>query len=458
MMGKKLFDEFSEVSAKAWKQKIQYDLKGADYNDSLVWQSPEGIHVKPFYHADDLVTLKASKTLPPQEWNVGQVIYAGNATMANEKALIAIGRGVECIAFTFPSEDIDIKKLFLGIDLQKIPVHLNMEFLSHRFIQSVVTYTKTSKNVLYNVDIIGHLARSGNWYFNLKTDFDLFSKIIATDALHVVQIDISLYENAGADINQQLGYAMAHAHEYLHYTAEIGRLKNLKSILFNVAIGSNYFFEIAKLRAIRILWKTLAIEYGLHMDCQISAMPSRRNKTIYDYNVNLLRTTMESMAGILGGANTFFNMPYDAIYHKDNEFGERIALNQLLLLKKESYFDKVTNPADGAYYIESLTTQLAEKGLQLFKKIERNGGFLKQLKAQNIQHEIKENALRQQRRFDSQEDILVGSNRFQNHNDKMKDDLEIHPFIKKNPRKTIIEPVVERRLAEASEKKRLDNE
>ncbi|HEA21874.1 hypothetical protein LCGC14_1305970 [marine sediment metagenome] len=458
MIGKKLFDDFSEVSAKAWKQKIQYDLKGADYNDSLVWQSPEGIDVKPFYHADDLSTSNASRPSAPEEWNIGQVIYAGNATMANEKALIAIGRGVECIAFTIPSEEIDIEKLLLGIEIKKIPIHLNMQFLSHRFIQSLVAYTADSENVFYNIDVIGNLARSGNWYFNLKKDFNLFSKIITTDTLHVVQIDVSLYENAGADITQQLGYAMAQANEYLHYFEEKGILKTLKSILFKVAVGSNYFFEIAKLRAIRILWKTLATEYGLHIDCEISAMPSRRNKTIYDYNVNLLRSTMESMAGILGGANTIFNMPYDAIYHKDNEFGERIALNQLVLLKKESYFDKVTNPADGAYYIEKLTAQLAERGLQLFKKVERNGGFLKQLKAHKIQQEIKENALKQEQRFESQEDVLVGSNKFQNQNDKMKQDLEIHPFIKINPRKTIIEPVVERRLAEALEKKRLDNE
>ncbi len=135
---------------------------------------------------------------------------------------------------------------------------------------------------------------------------------------------------------------------------------------------------------------TLASEYDVNTNCRILATPSKRNKTIYDYNVNMLRTTTECMSAILGGANTICNLPYDSLYHKSNEFGDRIARNQLLVLKNESYFDKVNNPADGAYYIESLTEQLAEKALDLFKDIEANGGFLNQLKEGTIQRKIKE--------------------------------------------------------------------
>ena len=457
MNRKKLFGDFSEVSAKAWKQKIQYDLKGADYNDTLVWKSPEGINVKPFYHADDLSDIPTALSTP-QDWKIGQVICVENATVANEQATKAIARGVESIQFTIASEDVDIDILFQGIDVRKIPIYINMTFLSERFVRSVIARTPPSELIYCNVDIIGNLARSGNWYIDAKKDFDIFLKIIDTEALHVVQVDVALYENAGADITQQLGYAMAHAHEYLHHLAENGMIKKLKGIHFKVSIGNNYFFEIAKFRALRILWKTLASAYDLSVDCHITAAPSRRNKTIYDYNVNLLRTTMESMAGVLGGANAIFNMPYDAIYHKDNEFGIRISVNQLLLLKEESYFDKVDNPADGAYFIETITHRLAEKGLRLFKMIERDGGFLKQLKAHTIQRKIRDSALKQQRRFEAQEEVLVGSNAFQNKIDKMKHDLEIDPFIKSNPQKTSIEPIIGRRLAEKLEKKRLADE
>src|SRR5690606_16596197 len=149
------------------------------------------------------------------------------------------------------------------------------------------------------------------------------------------------------------------------------------------------------LRALRTLWATLADAYGFNTDCFIFVNPTKRNKTLYDYNTNMLRTTTECMSAILGGANMICNLPYDAIYHKDNEFGERIARNQLLVLKYESYFDKVNNPADGTYYIESLTQQLAEKALELFKDIEANGGFLNQLKEGIIQRKIKESAERE---------------------------------------------------------------
>ncbi|MGB3151612.1 MAG: methylmalonyl-CoA mutase family protein, partial [Maribacter sp.] len=144
--------------------------------------------------------------------------------------------------------------------------------------------------------------------------------------------------------------------------------------------------------------------------------------------------------------------------HKNNEFGDRISLNQLVVLKDESHFDKVGNPADGTFYIESLTHQLAEKALVLFKKIEKEGGFLKQLKGHNIQKAIKESAAKEQKRFDSKIEILVGTNKYINATDSMKGNLELYPFVKTNSRKTLIEPILEKRLAEAIEQKRLRDE
>lgn len=247
---------------------------------------------------------------------------------------------------------------------------------------------------------------------------------------------------------------MAHANEYLNRL----NTDSLGKFTFKIAVGSHYFFEIAKIRALRLLWRTLAKEYGAPAECHITAHPSERNKTLYGYNVNLLRSTTECMSAILGGADTVCNLPYDAIYHKDNEFAERIARNQLLILKEESYFDDVKNPATGSYYIESLTCQLAERALVLFKDIEANGGLLKQLKNNTIQRKIRESAKKEQRRFDSGEEILVGTNAYQTKVDTMKDNLEIYPFAKSEQRKTQIEPIIEKRLAEEVEKKRLKEE
>jgi methylmalonyl-CoA mutase len=457
-----LFKEFDAVSVKAWKQQIQVDLKGADYNDTLVWDSPDGIKVKPMYHSDDLGNNDPLQITNVSHWYIGQHIYAGDAEKANKKAQNVLNRGAESIVFIIPSKSIQIETLLNGIDLTVTPIYFELQFLSTDFINHIKDFaTGKSANIYINIDIVGNLARSGNWFQSMDKDHMILNQVMVPNesakGIHILSVDLSLYQNAGASRVQQLAYAMAHANEYLNHLKN-NKLNSSKGITFKVSVDGNYFFEISKLRALRQLWTTLATAYGINADCNIIAVPTRRNKTLYDYNVNLLRTTTECMSAVLGGANTVCNLAYDSVYHKDNEFGERIARNQLLILKEESYLDKVFNPANGSYYIESITQQLAEKALVLFKNIEAGGGFLKQLKNHTIQKKIKENAIKERQRFSNSEEILVGSNAYINESDKMKDELELYPFVKKNPRKTLLEPIVEKRLTEALEQKRLDHE
>ena len=456
-MPDKLFTDFPEVSAKAWKQQIQFDLKGADYNETLVWESPEGIKVKPFYHQEDITDLEL-QSVTNKDWRIGQIIYAGNARMANSKALDFLRKGAECILFIIPTDDVKIEELLKDIVIDDVAIYFELQFLSVDFIKSIKSLAGHSANIYLNTDIVGNLARTGNWFESLEKDHDTLDGIVHLNLPNTFQVDISLYQNAGANITQQLAYGLAHANEYLnHFQSKLDKKEGFP-MTFKVAVGGNYFFEITKFRALRMLWSTLASEYGIETDCHIIALPSKRNKTVYDYNTNMLRTTTECMSAILGGADVVFNQPYDAIYHKNNEFGDRIALNQLVLLKEESHFDKTGNPADGTYYIETLTHQLAEKGLELFKNLEREGGFLKQLKSHTIQKKIKESAGKEQDKFDSKTNILVGTNKFTNATDRMKDNLELYPFVKTNSRKTLIEPILEKRLAEALEQKRLKDE
>jgi methylmalonyl-CoA mutase len=461
MMSKsQLFGDFQEISSKAWKQKIQFELQGGDYNNTLVWESPEGIKVKPFYNSEDLRVQGASLKSKDDDWSIAQAIYAGNAEMANKKALDAISRGAECIYFTIPSSGIDIYGLLNEIDLSKTAIHFNLQFLSFAFVKTLLTATENHHSKVFtNIDIIGHLARNGNWRFNLDQDHKIVGEILNLNHAHTLGVDVALYGNAGANMVQQLAYALAHANEYLNYINEHHKDK-LKStvIAFKVSVGGNYFFEIAKLRALRILFGTLAREYGAREHCHIIATPTMRNKTLYDYNTNMLRTATECMSAILGEADTILNMPYDAIYHKDNEFGERMARNQLLILKNESYFDKVDNAADGTYYIEHITHQLSSKALDLFKQIEAGGGFLVQLKEHIIQKKIKESATKEQERFNKGDKILIGTNKYASRSDKMKGSLELYPFVKTNNRKTLIAPVFEKRLSEEWEQERLRTE
>ena len=452
-MSKTLFDDFSEVSSKEWKQKIQADLKGVNYQ-TLIWHTNEGIDVKPFYHADDFETLPELSDSRATEFQICQSIFVTHTEKSNVHAKAAIAKGAEIIEFIIPSETTVMAELLQGIELASTPILLRLQFLSTKYIETI----PSESYITIQTDIIGHLARTGNWYYNLKEDHQHAEAIVKRT--NTISIDVALYQNAGATSVQQLAYALAQANEYFNHFTTILTENEKQSfkVIYNCAVGTNYFFEIAKLRSLRELHATLAADYKFNIECQIHIIPTKRNKTIYDYNTNLLRTTTECMSAILGGANVITNLPYDAIYHKTNDFSERIANNQLLILKHESYFDKVNNPSDGAYYIESITTQLGEKALILFKDIEKNGGYLSQLKEGTIQKKIKESAAKEQDQFDNEELVLLGTNKHPNKNDRMKDELELYPFVKHNPIKTLIEPIIEKRLSETIEQNRLKNE
>ncbi|WP_298239044.1 methylmalonyl-CoA mutase subunit beta [uncultured Algibacter sp.] len=454
-MSKNLFDDFNQVSAKQWKQKIQFDLKGADYNETLIWHINEDIAVKPFYHADDFSKYPEVTHKETKGWKICQSIFVTDARKANSKAIHAIKRGAESIKFIIPDDTHSTLDLIQNINLKLTPIYLELQFLSEVFVKNIGKSINNEK-IQIEIDIIENLAKTGNWFKNIKDDFQKLESVIKET--NSITINTSTYQNGGATIVQQLAYALAHANEYLNYfKTNNQKIQTLKTT-FNVAVGTNYFFEIAKLRALRQLWNILSSEYNINSNCYITVTPTKRNKTLYDYTTNILRTTTECMSAILGGADTIYNLAYDTIYHKDNEFGERIARNQLLILKHESYFNIVNNASDGSYYIESLTNQLAEKALSIFKNIEANGGFLHQLKAGTIQRKIKESALKEQQQFDSGTEVLLGTNKHPNVNDKMKDELELYPFVKSKTRKTLIEPIIEKRLAETLEQERLKKE
>ncbi len=450
-----LFSEFENISSKQWKQQIQYELKGEDYNNTLVWESPEGIKVKPFYHKDDLET-KFQSITPNNPFSIVQNIFVHDVKLSNLRAIDTLNRGAESIRFTIEKDSISIEDLMQNLPTEKVAYYFHLPFISVDFATIIQNYAKKNKiNCTILLDPIGQLTKDGNWFESLDKDFEKLNSIStnSTALEGVVTVNASTYQNAGATMVQQLAYTLAHVNEYFNRLTSISQ-----PITIEISVGTNYFFEIAKLRALRTLFATLAKEYDHNLDCVIIATPTKRNKTIYDYNINMLRTTTECMSAILGGANAVANLPYDALYHKDNEFGDRIARNQLLILKHESFFDKVNNPADGTYYIESLTEQLTEKALTLFKEIEANGGFITQLIEGTIQRKIGESAKKEQDLMDSGKEVLLGTNKYPNKNDRMKNDLELYPFLKQNPRKTLITPIIEKRLAVKLEQERLSQE
>ena len=356
-----LFNEFNTLTPAAWKQKIQVDLKGDDYNESLIWKSNEDVHVKPFYTTED----RHFNTIPLAKngYKICQSIFVDDVIIANKLAKDSIDRGASAIQF-IAKTSFDYKNLFDNINTKEIFIYLNFEFLNAAFVSEIDNYCKS--NCLYfQIDIIGNLAKTGNWFSNLNSDLKEKNKYIQS-VNNSICVDASIYQNAGASIIQELTYALAHTNEYI----ELFGKSIAPKLHYIFSIGSNYFFEIAKLRAFRILLDALLNEHGVkNTPIHIFTKPSLRNKTIYDYNVNMLRTTTECMSAILGGSDTISNISYDSIYHKSNEFGERISRNQLLILKEEAYLSEAHKFANGAYYIENIEKQFAEKTLELFKQI-----------------------------------------------------------------------------------------
>ena len=449
-MSSDLFNQFETTSASAWKQKIQVDLKGADYNETLLWKTDEGIVVKPFYSSEDIKNTENSDE--EFNFNISQSIFINDEKTANFIAKSTLEKGANAIEFV-ANETFNFQTLLNDINLKNTYLYFRFQFIDAKFVNDLTQFIN-SENCFIQTDIIHNLAKTGNWFTNLKSDHKELESIVSTTN-NSLGVNATLYQNAGATISQQLAYTLAHANEYLNH---FGKEHSTK-FHFNFAVGSNYFFEIAKIRAFRVLWNSLLREYNLpNCEAHIFTQPSSRNKTIYDYNVNMLRTTSECMSAILGGSNTVNNLSYDSIFHKKNEFGERISRNQLLILQQESYLESSNTIANGSYYIESITNQLAEKALAIFKDIEKGGGFLKQLKDGVIQRKIAESATKEQEKFDNDQITLLGINKQPNKEDKMKNDIEIYPFLKTKPIKTLVSPIIIKRLAEEYEKLRLKNE
>ena len=440
-------NNFEPSSAAAWKQKLQFELNGADYSKALLTKTNEGITIKPFYHLDDFEKLDISNT--PEAFKICQKITITSERAANKIAINIIRNGANALKFE-ATKPFHIDELFRNLLNKNIDFHFQFAFLNEDFI-NILSDKLKDETVYLNIDIIGNLAETGNWHTSLTNDFKIIESVLQKNNITgIIGVNASIYQNAGANITQQIAYAMAHANEYLYKFGS-----NVASkIQFNFATGSHYFFEIAKIRAFRYLFNLILNEYSCTAKTQIYCEPSLRNKTLLNFQVNELRTTTENMSSILGGANTISNHTYNPLFYSKNNFN----LQQLETSKKAIQPLNTADITTDSYYIEAITKQLAEKALVIFKDIEKSGGFLSQLKSGTIQRKIKENAQKEQEQFKSEDLVLIGSNKFVQKIDNEINDLETNPFPQKKPYKTLIIPISPTRLAEKLEQKKFNYE
>lgn len=449
-----LLADFPAISTKEWKDKIIADLKGADFDKKLVWRTPEGFNVQPFYRQEDLKGLKTTVSAPGQfpyvrgtktnnEWAIRQNICAcKNARKANAKALEVLNKGITSLGFCLDAEKLNyrfIKTLLEGIKADAIAINFNVcPCAAPELAGILVRYYGRSgydfKQVVgsINVDPMKQMLIKGKPLTREEVTEKIVATVKAAKSLpnyRVVGVNSVILNNSGAYCAQELAYALAWGADYMTMMTEAGipNYQAARAIRFNMGIGGNYFMEIAKFRAARLLWAkiveaykaptfTTALREAAKMN--VSATTSRFNMTIFDAYVNLLRSQTETMSAALAGVDEIVVTPFDVTYEQPTDFAERIARNQQLLLKEESHFDKVVDPAAGSYYLENLTHSIAQEAWKQFLAIQEQGGMYEMIAAGKVQADMQANLTKRLGDVAKRKEILLGSNQFPNFNEK----------------------------------------
>ena len=491
MSDKKLFSEFPPVTTSQWEEQIAADLKGADYEKKLVWRTNEGFPVRPYYRGEDLAGLKYLDVLPGQfpyvrgnrkdanDWQVCQDFVIKDAGETNAKALDAIARGANAIGFSACGKgmelDIDVPALLKGICTGCTPVHFDVGVNSLSVLKAVLKDAEGKKcgadgirgSVFF--DPLGRIAVCGcygaNHKFVARTIGELLYLSQNLKEYRVIGIDAAHFQNCGATLVQELAIALAIGSEYLGLLTGSGFPINevANRLHFRFAIGSNYFMEIAKFRAARLLWANIVKAFDPDCSDEMAYMyihgeTAEWNMCMYDPYVNLLRTTTEAMSGAIAGVDSLWVRPFDAAYRSPDAFSERIARNQQIILKEEAGMSKIIDPSAGSYYIENLTASIAEKAWELFLEIEDSGGYVIAMKDEFIQDIVKESADKRRAAVASRKETLLGTNQYANTGEMIRDQIRPYRCAVSCIEEEIAKPLETFRLGEPFEELRLKTE
>lgn len=452
---KKLFSEFSPVSTSQWEEKIRADLKGADYEKKLIWKTDEGINVKPYYRAEDLEGVEYLSALPGEkpfvrgvkkdknDWIIRQDIYTGDIAEANRIALDAISRGAGAVGLNVKeiTSHKQMHQLLQGIDITKTGINffsshsypLTLELFIYEIAHRGLEGARITGSL--NFDAISYLLLHGDFYQSRQGNLDEAEYLIQTilkrlPGFRAITINGHLFHNAGATLVQELAFSLASGNEYMADLTSKGLPADsvANSLQFSFGISSNYFMEIAKLRAARLLWTAIVEQYQPEnpesFKMFIHSTTSLWNKTVYDPYVNLLRTTTEGMSAAIGNTDSMSILPFDFPYKDESEISRRIARNQQLILKEEAYLDKIIDPAAGSYYIENLTHSIAMHAWELFKVIEEKGGLIECIKTGFIQDEIERSCRKKDMDIAQRKIVILGTNQYTNPLESMSQSIE----------------------------------
>ena len=454
----KLFSDFPPISTDEWMAKITADLKGADFEKKLVWKTNEGFKVNPFYRSENIEGMQTADSLPGEfpyvrgtkkdnDWHTRQDICVNDFKAANAKALDVLNKGITSLGFNIDGDDVNAENIkTLLKDICPEAVELNFSTCHRKaldLVKILVEYYKEAgvdvKQCFgsVNYDAFKPLLKKGRdaegW---IEKAAEIVKASASLPRFRVLGVNAYAINDGGAYIYQELGYALANGNQLLSALVEAGLDAALvaKKIKFNFGIGGNYFMEVAKFRAARWLWAEIVDAYNpkcnhecpnksAEGNCRCAskiyshAQTSTFNKTVYDAHVNLLRTQTEAMSATIAGVNSLTVRPFDETYKSSDDFSERIARNQQLLLKEECHFDKISDPSSGSYYIENLTKSIAEQAWKLFLETDEKG-FYEALKAGAVQTAVKESANARFKGLATRREILLGTNQYPNFTEK----------------------------------------
>ena len=462
----KLFTEFPPVSTEQWEAAIAVDLKGADYERKLVWRTGEGFNVRPYYRAENLEGIQflgsqagefpyVRGTRANNHWRVHQTVEVNCPKEANAEALKLLNSGVDSLGFEIAKEDFtaaDLDELLRDICVPAISLVFSGKGTGNVAELVIAKLEKegtiAEADVAFAIDpLVKGLSTKGDFCSpNGEKCFAriaaLIKKTAAYKHIRIVTVSADIFSNAGSTIVEELAFALSAGNDYIARLTDAGLTVDeaARKLRFSFSVTSNYFMEIAKLRAARMLWANIVKAYNPEKNCagkmMIHATTSKWNQTVYDPYVNMLRGTTEAMSAAIGGVFSMEVTPFDNSFETPTEFSKRIARNVELLLKHESHFDQVVDPAGGSYYIENLTQSIAAEAWKLFLEIEQKGGYTEAYKAGVIKERVEASAAAKDKAIATRRQSLLGANQYPNF-------TEVAP-------KEITEAVVERRKAEGN--------
>lgn len=444
----RLFGEFPPVSTETWIERIKADLKGADYQEKLVWNTDEGIPVQPFYREEDLDGLdflgNTGNLKPlssgPNSWTICQDVVPGSDPAdGNSRILKALEGGAQAIRVQLGETPLPDGS-FLGTLLEGVRPdetkilfqgYLGADAIYKHLIELMAARGLDPANLegCLGADPLGKMAVTGIPVVSFMTLGELVRDTgKRCPAERVIDVNGALFQEAGGTLTEEVAFTLAMANEYMVILTDQGISPEdvLHAMQVSLASGANYFMEIAKLRAFRILWTNICHEYGLNpfqSRIPVHSTTSQWNMTLYDPHVNMLRGTTEAMSSILGGADLVTVLPYDHPRGNGSAFSDRIARNAQIILRDEAYLGRVSDPAAGSYYIESLTASLAGKAWDLFRETEEKGGFRQVLESGWVQERILASRQVKLDRFAAGTGHLLGTNAFPNFNEMIVDGI-----------------------------------